>query len=405
MDQLFVRLTARPEIVEWAVLDADGLVVRSAELGTLHDVSEAAEGRRLVVLVPAEDVISTEAALPKVSLVKQRRMLPFSLEDALAEDVENLSFAVGPRLPSGALAAAVVAHAAIEEWLDRLAAAGLVPQAVYSEADGVPDTPETLTLVIEGERVLGRRGGRPPFAFDDLPLDDLVAVVDPERTGNAIVAYIDEAAQSRYGAELSLLADRVEHCQVKLLADGVLHRLASTLCTRPGTNLLQGPYAPKSNTAALLRPWRTAAALLAGLVLVSFVAEAAEYLSLRRQDAVLTQVLEGECRETLSAATLSGCESAARMRLSQSGLLEDQGQGFLAAIATVAEARQPGSRIDALSYRNRVMDLQLVVRDVPSLDAFARDVEATGQYEVRIQSANPADEGTEGRVQLVEVSP
>ena len=95
-----------------------------------------------------------------------------------------------------------------------------------------------------------------------------VGIVDPEHADTNIVVYVDEAGQSRYGADLALLADRVENCQVKLQADGVLHRLAATLCARPGTNLLQGPYAPRSNTAELLRPWRSAAALLGGLAAV-----------------------------------------------------------------------------------------------------------------------------------------
>ena len=40
--------------------------------------------------------------------------------------------------------------------------------------------------------------------------------------------------------------------------------LAATLAQRPGTNLLQGAYAPKSNWSAMAKPWRLAASLAGG---------------------------------------------------------------------------------------------------------------------------------------------
>jgi hypothetical protein len=77
------------------------------------------------------------------------------------------------------------------------------------------------------------------------------------------------------------------------------------------------------------------------------------------------------------------------------------GESFLSTLATVAEFRPGDSLIDALSYRNSVMDLQLTAPSVPSLDTFAQQIADTDRFVARIQSANPSDAGVEGRIQVV----
>jgi hypothetical protein len=73
----------------------------------------------------------------------------------------------------------------------------------------------------------------------------------------------------------------------------------------------------------------------------------------------------------------------------------------LSTLAAVAVARDADTRIDALSYRNRAMDLQLIAPSVPKLDEFSRELEQTRRFDVEIEAANQSDDGTEGRVRIV----
>src|SRR5690606_17940572 len=93
----------------------------------------------------------------------------------------------------------------IERWLDELSSAGLTPHGVYSEADGVPDTPATLTLVIEDERVYGRAPSRPPFVFEALGLEQILGIVDADQELKHAVVYVDEAGESQYANDLRAL--------------------------------------------------------------------------------------------------------------------------------------------------------------------------------------------------------
>src|SRR5690606_30373784 len=163
VEHLVVRLREDPTQAQWAAFDDHGRVVRQAQTGQLSAAAELAAGRRVIVVVPGVEVILTEAAVPKASPARLRKIVPFSLEDSLAEDVEELAFAVGRRTEAGSVPVAVVARARLDEWLAQLSAAGLVPQAMYSDADGVPDTPSTVTFIVEGDRVYGRAPGRAAF--------------------------------------------------------------------------------------------------------------------------------------------------------------------------------------------------------------------------------------------------
>jgi general secretion pathway protein L len=411
-----------PASTEWAVLDADGRLLSVPERGSLEAARAAAGNRRTVLLVPGPDVISTQAMLPAASQARLRKMLPYSLEDALAEDVEELLFAVGPRLGSGAVSVSVVARRSLDLWLDALRGADITPFAVYSDAEGVPDTPSTLTLVIEGERIYGRRPDQPPFAFEGLGVAQVLDVLrgaatheepphpDPSARGDTalghLLVYIDQAGQSRYAAELDLLRGKLASCDVKLMAGGALPRLAATLVHRPGTNLLQGSYAPKSNWGVLIRPWRMAAGLAVGAVVLALLAQAAGYIALRRADATLTQRVAASCEQLVSSTQLSACESEVQRRLaSVGGATAASSETFLTTLVSIAQSRNPETRIEALSYRNGIMDLQLVAPDVPTLDEFARQIDQTARFDVRIESSNQTDSGVEGRIQIAATAP
>jgi len=168
-DTFVLRLTGGDTAV-WAAFDSTGRLTSPIGRGSVQAARAAIAGRRVTVLVPAVDVISTSAELPAASQARLRQIVPFSLEESLADDVEQMAFAIGARLATGATPVAVVARQRVDSWLEQLRIAGIVPQGLYSEADGVADVPATLVLLIEGERVYGRRPGHVSFAFDGLPL-------------------------------------------------------------------------------------------------------------------------------------------------------------------------------------------------------------------------------------------
>jgi type II secretion system protein L len=302
---------------------------------------------------------------------------------------------------------AAVAKDRMDGWLDELKAAGIVPNALASEADGIPDMPATLVLVIEGERIAGRKPGRAPFVFEGLDLAQVLPLVlarkpdEPEL--HHVRVFTDAAGHARFGEELAALGSRFASADVKILNDGVFPFLAATLAQRPGTNLLQGAYAPKSNWLALVKPWRIAASLVAVTLVLALLLQGAQLWQLRRADAALEAVVGPACQRVVSDSSTSGCQRLIRLRLGANA--GTAGESFLSTLAAVAAARDSRTRVDALSYRNNAMNLQLITPGADAAAALERELEQSRRFAVDLESVNPTDAGTEIRMRVAGANP
>lgn len=405
-ETFFVRLSDGGTAT-WGAFDSTGRLVGNLGRGELSSAHAALAGRRCVALVDAVDVLIAEAALPAASQARLRQIVPFSLEESLADDVDQMVFAIGARLPAGTTQVAAVARERMDAWLGELESAGIVPNAVCSEADGIPDLPATLVLLIEGARITGRKPGQAPFVLEGLGLDQALALVLASKTDEPELRHVrvltDAAGQVRFRSELESLAERFASADVKIMSDGAFPHLAATLAQRAGTNLLQGPYAPKSNWVAMVKPWRLAASLVAVSVALALVLQGAEYFQLKRADAALSDAVASTCQRVVGESSTSACQREVSQRLGASA--SSAAESYLSTLAAIASVRSAELRIDALSYRNRVMNLQLMAPSVTALDEFARALEETRRFEVEMDAANPVDSGAEGRLRIMGANP
>src|SRR5262249_38098575 len=121
-DWLLIRLGHDPRAdASWLVADASGRMVMPVQRGPLADGAFLAASRRVCVLVPAPDVLLTDADVPVRTGAKVREVVPYALEEHLAEDIENLHFAVGKRAPDAVRTpVAVVSRSLMESWFAAL---------------------------------------------------------------------------------------------------------------------------------------------------------------------------------------------------------------------------------------------------------------------------------------------
>lgn len=404
-DCLVLRLGDKSNACSWVVVDADGRRVEPQREGSLAEARAAALGRRLIVLVPGKEVITTNAELPLVSKARLRQMLPFALEDDIADDVSTLHFAAGIRNERGLVLVSAVARASLEQWLRELAEAGLQPAAIYADTDGVADTPSTLNVVVENETIYARRPGEAAFSIEGLSLAEALEIMldgseDQDPPQHALLC-MDEAARRACEHDIERISARLASLDVKVLPDGALQLFAAKLVNHPGANLLQGAYAPRSDWGALMRPWRIAAALAGGLIATMALGSIVDYIRLSRTDTALTSAIEARCAEELAAPGFRQCEAVVQARLRSLGETTAGDEEFLSTMVRVAETAGDEDQLRTLSYRNRVMDVQILTPDVPALDEFSRRLNESGDLTVTVQSTNPQQGGgVEARVQI-----
>src|SRR5262249_7770989 len=116
---LLIRLPGTPEQpATWLTVDPRGHPSGPPQSGPLSLAATRAVGRRICVLVPGTDVLLAEPEVPMKAGTKLQQVVPYALEEQLADDIDDLHFAIGKRAPdSQRTPVAVIRKALMEEWL------------------------------------------------------------------------------------------------------------------------------------------------------------------------------------------------------------------------------------------------------------------------------------------------
>lgn len=395
----------------WMVCTHDGHVVVNAASGDLAQAAPLATGRRVALIVPSADVLVTESDAPARSAAKLAQVIPFALEERVADEIEDLHFALGTRdSRTGKVPVLVVARARVDAWLAEVRAAGINPEAVYSEATLLPTLPGQMIALLQGDTAVLRTADAPPLVLPVLSLGDAFEMalarqtspiegLEPAPLGLLVYAGHDEwqAHQDRVDA----LRDRFTGVKVQLLPAGPLEVLASAAAADEAINLLQGPLAVASPLQQNWKAWRVAAVLAATLVVLHLGARYFELSRLRAQEAALDANIQ-----TAFRAAMPGQQNAtnARRRVEQRlSQISSGGAGgtLLPALAAVATARSaaPAATIEGITFRDGTLDLRILAPDAASLDAIGQQLRGAS-WQADILSGSAAGESYRGRLQI-----
>ncbi|OQW95483.1 MAG: hypothetical protein BWK79_02355, partial [Beggiatoa sp. IS2] len=123
-------------LVSWATFDSKKQLIESANQVILESIPRH---HLATILIPSLSVLLTQATLPTRQRQKVIQAIPYALEEQLAEDIENLHFALGQRdTVTGAVTVAVVTHAQMENYQRLSAQAGLTTTVWLPEVLAVP---------------------------------------------------------------------------------------------------------------------------------------------------------------------------------------------------------------------------------------------------------------------------
>ncbi len=398
----------------WITADSRGNPSGPPQSGPLSLAAPRAATRHVCVLVPGSDVLLVEPEVPLKAGAKLQQVVPYALEEQLADDIDELHFALGKRAGDSARTpVAVVRRSLLDEWLTTLRGNGIEPESMYADSDLLPQNPGQAVALLEEDTVVVR----PPLASPvTLPADALsealsIAQQPPAQqaasselaaTGTrGLVLYTGAAEWHRHSAQVEALRERFDGIKIQLLTNGPLALFVQQLPPAAGINLLQGPYAPKTTRAVGLQAWRVAAILLVCLVGLHVVGKTAELTLLKRNE----RKLDTSIGETFRQA-MPGERNAldARRRLEQRlNAIRNGGDvgGFLPALQALVDAKgtAPGMLLQAMSFRDGAIDLKVSAPDAATLDHLSQSLSSSG-WHAELTSGNTVGSGYEGRIQI-----
>ncbi len=386
-DWLLIRLPRTPEQpATWLTVDPRGNPSGPPQSGPLSLAAPRSVGRRICVLVPGTDVLLAEPEVPMKAGTKLQQVVPYALEEQLADDIDDLHFAIGKRAADSARTpVAVIRRSLMDEWLTSLKASGLEPESMYTESDLLPQNPGQSVALMEEDVVVVR----PPSA-------ELAA------TGvRGLVLYTGAAEWHQHSAQIESLRERFDGIKIQLLSAGPLALFGQQLPLVSPINLLQGPYAPTTTRTVGWKSWRVAAILLASLVGLHVVGKTAELTALKHSERTLDKSI-GETFRMAMPGERSMLDARRRMEQRLAAAQSGGGPGgLLPALQAVVQARNvaPGSALQALSLRQGNVEMKIAAKDAASLDHMAQSLRSSG-WDANLTSGHNTSTGYEGQIQL-----
>ena len=408
-DWLLLRLPRTPqEQAAWLVVDSQGAAVGPPQGGPLSLAAARAAGRHVVVLVPGTDVLLAQPELPPARAgTKLHQLVPYALEEQLAEDIEELHFAIGRRQGESArVPVAIVARKLMDEWTMLLKSNGLEPEALYADSELLPQNPGQAVALLDEDAVVVRP---PSGTIVTLPADALAEALDIALSGvepgtpggRGLILYTGAAEWQRHSSKVEAARERFEGIQIQLLTGGPLALFAQQLPTTTATNLLQGTYTPATTHPVGWSAWRVAALLLVGFIGLHIAGKAAELTVLKRVDHRLDDSIEQVFRMAMPGQPET-YEARRQMerRLAQARASEASG-GFLRALDALVQAHRaaPEAVLEALTFRDGSLELKASAPSVESLDRLSRQLRQQG-WQARLVAGSPAGSAYEGRIQM-----
>jgi general secretion pathway protein L len=410
---------SEPQLAHWMAVDASGARRSHPAVGTLQEAAGEIGDRRVIVLVPSAEVLTTSVDIP-VKGAKLQAALPYALEEYVAEDVEDLHFASGTRRSSGHTPVSVVAHERVREWLDTLEYAGIAPDFLVAETYGLARIPGTISMLLADNLVFINDGADIELVMQDVSPGDALAAIgalddqpaendddDGEQAAASpmprhVLVYCEPGDDDRYQHDWIAMRHELDSVDIKLLPDGVMPRLAVTVATGAGVNLLQGPYAPRKEYSGLFRPWKYAAILAVAFVLIGIGAKGLDFYLMSQQEAELRAMFNTEYRQMLPGAPETDDPVAVIESLRRRIGNVETPPLFLQSMEQLGRAIQEngGARIQAISFRAGVIDLRVSAPDVATLDGIQRSIGESGQFRAAIQSTDQDGERISSRIQI-----
>jgi general secretion pathway protein L len=327
---------------------------------------------------------------PRVA--RSRRQLeqavPYAIEEQLAAPVEQLHVALDPSAQGADLIVAVVAQAAMDDWLQALRSRGFEPDRMLPESLLLPSEPGA-TLWIDGRRAILRHAPGAAFSgrIDEVPqwlglLESANQTPLPLRCLSAATALPPGLA-----------------CEHEVV-DAPLRWLGTRLGACRGPDLLQGRYAPRRGHAGASRMWRWAAGLAAAALLAGLGQLWLEARQLESRYEAQRAEMEQLLRSAVPGLTRV-VDPRAQLAAEETRLGRSTGGGVLPLLARIAPSLSGSGRytIDGLEFRGDTLELVIRGPDVATLDGL-REMLAALSLQVELTGATPGTGGVEGRLRV-----
>ncbi len=344
----------------------------------------------VVFAFPSEQVTLLTHQVEKAERKLLSQSLPYSLEDRLAEDIDELHFA-HRWLNEGEVAVAVVGKALMDDWQQE--------PAISPVGQWVPDTlllpvsSNQWVVVVEASRCLVRVSDERAFVCQPDLLNVFLSASLESGAPDSIVVYSSSESQ---------LPDLDAALRDLMLVrkGGWLDAVMMSSDVPALLNLRQGSYAPILPWASWWQQWRWVAATLLGAALIQGALSYSQFQQAQSVNLDIRRDIESRYREVYPQGAIVDAEKQLERQL-RSLRGDAQSAGFMSLLEQAGAVLNavPGTQLINLNYtdRNGQLGLTLMASDFDALETLRSKLASEG---LKVELENSSAQGNQVRARL-----
>lgn len=355
-------------LLDWTVFDAQSQVVNHATATTLDSLPPLTN-QQVIVLLPNTELLLTTLEIPAMPAHRLQQAVPYALEEQVAEDIEDLHFALGGRDAEKRLAVAVVARRDFDKYLKQLREHHLTATVILPEVFAVPLT-EGWSVLQLGQRVVVRSGKQAGFAVETENLATVLALSE-------LPIQITLWGKMTESVRLALMALNIPIIEQQLSEN----TLVTTSYQSHFFNLLQGTYQPTRATMQWWRPWRLTVVLLVFFGVLQLADLVIFYQQLQQQTQQLNQQIEQIYRQTFPTAQKivnPRVQMEQQLKELTAKTTHSPSANFLVMLNQLSPilTKATALTVKEIHFQNNKLELNLEATDVTTLEGLKRLLKA-----------------------------
>ncbi len=398
--EAFAGLAGEPEhwTPFWRTGDSGGESGLEPTDGSASNEEWARNPGNVVVLAPGEHVLSVSCQVPGRSVGQMRRALPYAVEEFIAGEIERTHLANGPMRRGQPVHCGLIDEGILEDWLECLAALGIRPGHLVSEAELLPVEPGSASVLIENGHAVLRTLDQ-AATIDRGNLVPVLTTLDLDK-----LTVIDGSLSDIETSQLDMPIERNDADVLQRGGEGAVLAWFAEIWRerRRGLNLLQGNYAPETPEDADNARWRGVAALGAAWLLLAFLGMTATGI----WSSIQADALEGEALVLYRSvfpgdrtATIQNVRRRMQARLGERPAAAGKRMiGFTGDLAAVMDASMTLVGMDYNEARGDFAT-EMFVKRYDDVDRVRAALEARG-LQAEIASAEQVEQGVRARLRL-----
>lgn len=386
--------------VSWCLLDASDKTGNEIQHGKLADLEATAKGRRATVLIDSSCTSIESVQVPSNNRQRQLQAVPYALEDCLASDVDKMHFALGKKQADDRIPVITIDKGLFESTLDRFRQANVTVETLSADCLALPIKDDSWTVLIHNQNVLIKTSScRGYFCDRDLLPTLLPALMEqadqPPQSIQFFHEHEDVHAADLLGATETAL-------NIQTYEQHPLHIFAENLRDTQEINLLQGKFAPRRESNALLKPWKAVAAIALVWTVLQLIHAGFEIRQLQYENRLLTGTIEKQFKRVLPGARkFTNMKNRVERRLRElrggGGKDDEVFLELLAGAATSFGNKQ--ITIHGMAYNNKRIDMEIQAKSLQELEAIKSQLNGIKTMKTTLSTSVEKDK-VKGRLRL-----